>query len=253
MLSSTVEMVEEEELVPRERILEAVQALRALREKQDRKTRHSLLSESEDFIFFIVTFRQIPERKAWKPCPITLPHPIYIAGESEVCFIVKDPQRQIKDYLAEHHIEGISKVIGVTKLRKKYSTFALRRELIQSYDLFLADDRVVPMLARALGKECFRKKKVPIPINMEKKDIGREIQKALQRTYLFYVDGPCSSARIGKMSFTDEAIVENVLSGVSTLSRSSSGGWDNIQSLLLKTVDSVALPIYQSYRKNALP
>jgi len=95
--------------------------------------------------------------------------------------------------------------------------------------------------------------RVPIPINMEKKDIGREIQKALQRTYLFYVDGPCSSARIGKMSFTDEAIVENVLSGVSTLSRSSSGGWDNIQSLLLKTVDSVALPIYQSYRKNALP
>jgi len=72
MLSSTVEiiMVEEEELVPRERILEAVQALRTLREKQDRKTRHSLLSESEDFIFFIVTFRQIPERKAWKPCPM---------------------------------------------------------------------------------------------------------------------------------------------------------------------------------------
>ncbi|GJQ13816.1 hypothetical protein GpartN1_g5607.t1 [Galdieria partita] len=235
-------------VVPSQRILEAVQALRVLREQKDSKRRQSLLKESEDFIFLIVTFKQIPERKAWKPCALPLPHPIYVAGESEVCFIVKDPQRQIKDYLAEHNLKGISKVIGVSKLRKKYSTFALKRQFVQSYDLFLADDRVVPMLAKTLGKECFRKKKVPIPIHMNK-NIERDIERALNRTYLFYVDGPCSSARIGKMTFSNESLVDNVLSCVETLSHSSPGGCDNIQSLLLKTVDSLALPIFQSYAK----
>ncbi|EME28892.1 Putative ribosome biogenesis protein [Galdieria sulphuraria] len=235
--------------VPSHRVVEAVQALRVLREQNDTKTRHSLLKDNEDFIFLVVTFKQLPERKSWKPCALPLPHPIYVAGESEVCFIVKDPQRQIKDYIADHHISGISKVIGVSKLRKKYSTFALKRQFVQAYDLFLADDRVVPMLAKTLGKECFRKKKVPIPIRMNK-DIGRDVQRALNRTYLFCVEGPCSSARIGKMSFDNDAIIENVLSCVGTLFESSPGGWENIQSLLLKTVDSLALPIFQSYTKH---
>lgn len=60
-------------------------------------------------------------------------------------------------------------VIGVSKLRKEYRVFEQRRQLAESYDLFLADERVLPSLPRLLGKTFFQKKKQPIPIRLMKK------------------------------------------------------------------------------------
>lgn len=36
--------------------------------------------------------------------------PLYKAGDAEICFIVKDPQRTMKDYFAEHGNCGVTKV-----------------------------------------------------------------------------------------------------------------------------------------------
>ena len=73
-----------------------------------------------------------------------------------------------------HHRPGSvslfpSQVIGVSKLRKEYSVFEQRRQLAESYDLFLADERVLPSLPRLLGKTFFQKKKQPIPIRLTKR------------------------------------------------------------------------------------
>ena len=49
---------------------------------------------------------------------------------------------------------GVAKVIGVSKLKGKYEPFEAKRQLCNSYDLFLADDRVVPSLPKLIG-DCF--------------------------------------------------------------------------------------------------
>jgi len=58
-----------------------------------------------------------------------------------------------------HGIKFISRVIGVTKLRGKFKPFEARRMLLKENDMFLADERVVPLLPALLGSKWFQAKK----------------------------------------------------------------------------------------------
>ena len=60
-------------------------------------------------------------------------------------------------------------MIGLSKLKKKYVPFEAKRELCSAYDLFVADQRVLPMLPPLLGKTFFKKKKLPVSIDLQKK------------------------------------------------------------------------------------
>ena len=51
---------------------------------------------------------------------------------------------------------GIAKVLGVSKLRNNYKPHEAKRKLCDSYDLFLADERVIPVLPKLLGKTFFK-------------------------------------------------------------------------------------------------
>lgn len=46
---------------------------------------------------------------------------------------------------------GISKVVGLSKLRTKYESHEAKRQLCNSYDLFAADERILPSLPKLLG------------------------------------------------------------------------------------------------------
>lgn len=47
----------------------------------------------------------------------------------------------------------------MTKLKGKFKPFEARRLLLKENDLFLADERVVPLLPGLLGKKFFEAKK----------------------------------------------------------------------------------------------
>ena len=49
---------------------------------------------------------------------------------------------------------------------------------------------------------------------------------------------------------TQDQVVDNIVEGVSEMTKKVSKGWTNIQSLNIKTSDSVALPIYNSLPEN---
>lgn len=51
----------------------------------------------------------------------------------------------------QQKVAGVAKVIGVSKLKGKYEPFEAKRQLCNSYDLFVADDRVVPSLPKLIG------------------------------------------------------------------------------------------------------
>lgn len=76
-----------------------------------------------------------------------------------MCLITKDPQREYKDKVAAQGLTRISKVIGVTKLRQKHKPYEAKRQLCSSFEVFLADARVIPVLPALLGKHFFEKKK----------------------------------------------------------------------------------------------
>ena len=61
--------------------------------------------------------------------------------------------------LEEKKIRFVSRVVGITKLKGKFKPFEARRLLLKENDLFLADDRVIPLLPPLLGKAFFNAKK----------------------------------------------------------------------------------------------
>ena len=86
-------------------------------------------------------------------------HPIVDPRTSPVCLITKDPQREYKDLLEEKKIRFVSRVVGIEKLKGKFKGFEERRMLLKENDLFLADERVIPLLPGLLGKKWFEAKK----------------------------------------------------------------------------------------------
>jgi ribosome biogenesis protein UTP30 len=149
--------------------------------------------------------------------------------------------------LEAHPVSRIKKVVSLDKLRKEYSQFKQKRELCESFDLFLSDDRILPMLPKVLGKVFFEKKKQPIPVVVTSKNLNTVVDNACNHTYLFLSGGVCSAVRVATTEFEEKHIVDNILSAVKGIAEVIPGKWKNIQSINIKTADSVALPIYNSY------
>ena len=76
-----------------------------------------------------------------------------------VCLITKDPQREYKDRIANDGIKFISRVVDIRHLKGKWKPFEARRLLLKENGLFLADERVIPLLPKLLGKVFFEAKK----------------------------------------------------------------------------------------------
>ena len=68
------------------------------------------------------------------------------------CAAAGEGHKAAKKRVKQEKIAGVSKVIGVSKLRTKYEPFEAKRTLCNSFDLFVADDRVIPSLPKLLGE-----------------------------------------------------------------------------------------------------
>jgi ribosome biogenesis protein UTP30 len=130
-----------------------------------------------------------------KPSRVEVPNPVLSeegdTPDSEVCLIVKDESKPwVSEYVDDAHAAGklpfIRRVLSLSKLRKDFSTFAQRRELLAGYTHFLADDRILPMLSKALGKSFYAAKKLPVPVKLTRTEKLRDtLERAVERsTYL---------------------------------------------------------------------
>jgi len=88
-----------------------------------------------------------------------IPHTIYGREGCEMCLLTKDPQSEFKAYVEQRPVRGLKQVLSVTTLRKEYGLYKDKRKLMSAFDLFLADDRILPLLPPLLGKGFFARKK----------------------------------------------------------------------------------------------
>ncbi|KAJ7465128.1 ribosomal protein L1p/L10e family-domain-containing protein [Mycena latifolia] len=223
----------------------AVEALHAHSTKVAEKQRETeLLPGKEQNIWLNVTVKKIASAHKFKPVKIPIVHPLVDPRTSAVCLITKDPQRQYKDLLAEHNIKFISRVVGIEKLKGKFKPFEARRMLLKENGLFLADERVVPLLPKLLGVKWFEAKKQPIPVCLTRKDLKGELERAISSTYMNQNQGTCTAIKIATVSHKSSQVLENLQAALPVIVKNIKGGWDNVQSLLLKTNSSAGLPIW---------
>ena len=104
-----------------------------------------------------------------------MPYPVLTSPdgsveETDICLFVKDSSLAwIKDFLKSNGLTHVTP-LSLTKLRSDHSAYSQKRLLLQSYDFFLADSRILPMLSKCLGKAFFGAKKQPVPVDITRKE-----------------------------------------------------------------------------------
>jgi len=135
-------------------------------------------------------------------------------------------------------------VVGMEKLKGKFKAFEARRLLLKENSMFLADERIIPLLPRLLGSKWFQAKKQPIPVCLTRKDLKGELERAIESSYMLQNKGTCTSVKVGILSQTPKQIQINLETAIPAIVGHIKGGWDNVQSLQIKTNASVSLPIW---------
>ena len=212
-----------------------------------------------------------------KPGRIILPHSLHVAGSTTVCLITTDPQRSVKDIVASPSFPAsiasrITRVIGIKKLKLRYKSFESRRQLFSEHTIFLADDRIVTLLPKFLGKVFYSSSRRPVPVNLtppkEKgadgkrtsnakdssakaiaspKQIAREVERSLACTQVQISPSVSVSVRVGLSNFTANQVAENIEAVVEGLvSKYVPKGWRNVRSIHIKGTSTTPLPIWQA-------
>eukprot|EP00808_Paulinella_micropora_P027588 g3630.t1 len=181
-----------------------------LKSKKENKSSSSLLDEDVD-VFLTIQLKKAPANTRTKPYQVGIPHTLYPEEDSEVCVFTKDPQSEWDSKLEN---AKNAKAIAIETLRKEYHQYKDKRVLLATYDLFLADERVLPLLNPLLGKAFFLKKRHPMPVVLKnEKQIANEIRKARCST-AFFLSGPYCAVRIAKSSFKEEEAVANIIAAM---------------------------------------
>lgn len=170
------------------------------------------LFEDDELLYLVIALKQMPvAKRSDKPIRLAIPHPLYSSSDQSICLFVKDQQgeghKSAKKLLAGLEKNGgVSKVVGVSKLRTKYESHEAKRQLCKSYDLFLADDRIIPSLPKLIGKSFFKKKKQPIPVTLARGSWAAAVSAACRATYMHNQGGTCLSIRVARSSFSPEQV-----------------------------------------------
>lgn len=242
--------------------LKAATSLLAYVEKVNEKKNSSMMIEdAADAVFLSVGLARVPDNafKSFKGKRIAVPHSVYPIiedEEEEICLLVKD-KKEAKAWLEKQNVTCVAKVIELAELRTKYSNFTDKRDLAARYPYFVADDRIVCMLPKTLGRAFYSGQNRPLPIRLAQRSgpgagIQQRIQQAIKQSAFYYIGGNCTVVRVGHTSQSAQEVSENVAAVVKCLAHSQGEnrpsmvprGWTGIQSLHIKTGKSVALPVY---------
>ena len=222
----------------------------------------------------MTTKKHIVDKKRLKPGKISVPHAL-VKPDTSICLITADPQRTYKDAVADptfpENLRSRIRVIGVAKLKQRYKSFESRRQLLAEYDTFLADERVVTLLPRLLGKTVYESSKRPLPVNLQGSRshhtksalpgstanqksslkapvpqlIAKEIEKALRSARVHLSPSTTTAIQVGFSNFSTDQLQQNIEAIVEGMQqRFVPQGWRNIRAIHIKGPSTAALPVW---------
>ncbi|KAF6733714.1 Ribosomal L1 domain-containing protein 1 [Oryzias melastigma] len=244
----------DEVVLDRSQVKKAVQALQAFLKSQS-KSNSQLLDEAQK-ISVQFTLWKIPRQA--QTIRIPLPHG-QRTDTDEICLFTKDEpnmtpeqtQRFYKKLLEERGVKGISEVIPYKMLKAEYKPFEAKRRLLGNFDVFLSDDRIRRLLPSQLGKEFYKRKREPLCVDLQSKHLARDVQRLIQGTKLNVTNkGSCCLTHVGHSSMTADEVTENVQAAFQTVLEKIRMKGPIIKAVHLKSLASVALPVYCSNLKH---
>ncbi|CAG9973949.1 unnamed protein product [Clonostachys byssicola] len=257
---------------------------KASKEKAQESTKRNLLddeggeeaAEETPIWLTLTTKRHVVDKARLQPGKIALPHPLNQDESTTICLITADPQRAYKDIVASDEFPAelgkrITRVVGLSKLKAKFSQYEAQRKLLSEHDIFLADDRIINRLPKVLGKTFYKstlKRPVPVVLQAGKQakvdgkrpkkakaegsvnaatpaQIAKEVEKAVGSALVNLSPTTNTAVRIGYSGWTAEQVAENVEAVVEALvGKWVPQRWRNVRGIYIKGPETAALPIW---------
>ncbi|KAJ1404745.1 Ribosomal protein L1, 3-layer alpha/beta-sandwich [Sesbania bispinosa] len=239
-----------ERVISPETLGKAVDSLLKWRKSQSETQKPKLFDQDEEFVYLVLTLKKIPQKGRVNPHKIPLPHSLLSPFSEQLLILDDRPNKaRITKPQAQKKIQSdsipISKVLNLSKLASGYRPFEAKRKLCDSYDLFFAEKSIVPLLPLLLGKQFFKKRKIPVPLDLKKNNWKEQVERACSAAMLFLRTGTCSVVRVAKLSMGRDEILENLVAAIDGVVEVVPKKWGNVRLFHVKLLDSIALPIYQ--------
>lgn len=229
----------------------------------------------------VTTKRHMHDSKKLQPGKILLPHPLRDDPEATICLIVADPQRHYKNLVASPEFPDalrarVTRVVDLKHLTAKFKQYEAQRKLFAEHDVFLADDRVINRLPKALGKTFYKTTaKRPIPVVLAPKkprdkdssnnkrgkraardpdevpcrptaEVVAEIEKAIGAALVHLSPSTNTAIKVGFAGMDAKALSENIVKAADEVANKYVPKRNNgVRSIFVKGPQTVALPIWQ--------
>lgn len=208
-------------------------------------------------VVLAVVSKLIPSKKILR---INLPHR---PSDLSICLLVRDINKTdydktVASWKRRWHFDSQKTKLSppaipsvtflpLRELKLAYQPYAAKRRLAASFDVFLADKRIVHHLPSKLGKSFYSESagKMPIPISLTNCNLVDAVTNQLN-TVLFAVrgNGTTDSAVIGNVMFGLDQLKENILTVCEKIcSDWPGGGLTNVRSIYVQTPSS-SIPIF---------
>merc|ERR1712226_83729 len=183
-----------------------------------------------------------------------LPHNINAPGfKRKVCLIVPNVEGKTNAEVCEFYKNVAEKVdnkqftyeaVTWKELKTLMETFADKRKVVKSYDLFLADRSLECFILPKLGVTFKRAKKMPLLFSLNNR---KELEGILSGTHFFLSNEAMNySYKIGHTSMTSKQICENVIESLNQLAKNLENGWRNVKTVGLIGHLTSFIPIYDN-------
>lgn len=189
------------------------------------------------------------------PIRIQIPNSMF-SSESEdhsVCVFCRSEDKEaVDEFLSNTPISGVKSTISLNQVKKLYSQYKEKKELLANHTHFVCDMRILNHLYNLLGKVFGKRNNYPLPMRLTNvKGLSSALNNVLSATYM-YLSGKSISIKFGHTGMDCSEIVENIVSGLkSAISKFPKDG-KTIQSIHCKLSDSPALPIYSRKPNDSL-
>jgi large subunit ribosomal protein L1 len=157
---------------------------------------------------------------------IELPH--HLGKESKIC-VIATGEMALKAKKA-----GADSVIEKGELEALMGDKKKQKELAKTYDFFVAEAPLMPLVGKSLGATLGPRGKMPTPVPPTA-NITDQIEKHRKIILLRIRGQPILQCRIGGENMTDEEIAENIQAVMRRIEGKLKRGIKNIKSIRLKT------------------
>jgi len=223
-------------------------AVDALLEHKRQSEKPNQLLTDEDHVLLVLSFHSnthFPTNHIVHR--IVIPHPYTSPDATEMCLFSATPQRKFKDIVAANSdLSCIKRVIDVPHLRKKYKTFEQKRQLYKSYELFLADVRVLKRLPAVLGKAFMYREKMPVSVHASTDEALTSSVKLVAQytTAKLHRNSAMCTITVGNTGIVGSDLVENIMEVWKVLQTKEEVKTARITAAFVKLPSSVSLQIY---------